>query len=198
MLTKQEAENLMKIKGNIRGEAILTDVEYVRYREGEKGVNLLEERLIELGYPLKFKEIKSLEWYPVWIDIFKILAIKEIFNWTDKDIFEMANFAPKVSFLVKMLMKYFLSVRRSFEESPKYWKQHMDFGELDAHEFNEKEKYMVFWVKEYKTHPIMCIVCAGYFLRMAQFVVKSQKITIKETKCMFKGDPYHEYVIRWI
>lgn len=198
MLTKKEVEKLMKIKGNVRGEGILTDVEYVRFRKGEKGVKLLEEKLKELDYPLKFKEIKSLEWYPVWLDIFKILTIKEIFGWTDKDIFEMANFAPKVSFLVQMLIKYFLSAQRSFEESPKYWRQHYDFGELEAHEFNGKEKYMVFRVKKYKTHPIMCIICAGYFLRMAQFVLKSKEVTIKETKCIFKGDSYHEYIIRWV
>jgi len=31
MLTKQEAEKIMKIKGNVRGEGLLTDLEYVRY-----------------------------------------------------------------------------------------------------------------------------------------------------------------------
>jgi len=198
MLTKKEAENLMKIKGNVRGEGILTDVEYLREREGEKGVKKVEEKLAELGFPLKFKKIQSLEWYPQGLDILKMLVMKEIFNWTDKDIFDMGAFAPRVSFLVRMLIKYFISAQRSFKESPNYWKQHFDFGELEAHEFNEKEKRIVFRVKNYKTHPIMCIILAGYFLQMSKYVLKSQEVTIKETKCAFKGDSYHEYVVSWV
>lgn len=194
---KQEAKKLMKIKGNIRGEGILTDVEYVRYRKGEKGVELVEKKLKELSCPLKFKEIQPMGWYPAGLDVLNILVIKEILNWTDKDIFNMGNFAAKVSFLVRMLMKYFISAKKSFEESPKYWSKNFDFGKLEAYEFNEKKKYMTFRLRDYRTHPIMCIDLAGYFLQMARYVVKSEKITIEETKCLFKGDPYHEYLIKW-
>jgi len=198
MLTKQEAEKIMKIEGNIRGEGILTDVEYAREREGEEGVKKVEKRLAELGYPIKFKEIQSLDWYPQGLDILKILVMKEVFNWTDKDIFEMGTFGPRVSFLVRMLIKYFISAKKSFGESPNYWKQHFDFGELEAHEFNEKKKHIVFRVKNYKTHPVMCIILAGYFLQMSKYVLKSKEVTIKETKCIFKGDPYHEYIVNWV
>jgi len=194
---KQTAKELMNIKGNIRGEGMLTDIEYIRYCKGEKGVKMLEEKLKELGQPINFKKIRPMEWYPVGWDVLKILCLKDIFNWNDKDIFKMANFAPKVSFLVKMLMKYFFSAERSFKESPKYWKQHFDFAELEAYRYNEKEKFMIFRVKNFKTHPIMCVVIAGYFLRMAQFVLRSEKISIKETKCVFKGAPYEEYLISW-
>jgi len=194
---KKELEELKKIKGNIRGEGILTDIEYLRFKGKEGELDKIEKKMNQLGCPIKFAELKSMEWYPAWWDVLKILVLKDVFNWTDKDIFEMSNFAPKVSFLVKMLVKYFISAKKSFSQSPKYWSQHFDFGELEAHEFSEKEKKMVFWVKDYKIHPIMCIVCAGYFLRIAQFVVKSEKVNIKETKCVYKGDPYHEYIIKW-
>lgn len=197
ILTKKEAEKIMKIEGNVRGEGILTDVEYLQKREGEKGVKKVEEKLAELGYPIKFKEIQSLDWYPQGFDVLKMLVMKELFNWTDKDIFKMATFAPQVSFLVRMLIKYFLSAKKSFEQSPNYWKQHFDFGELEAYEFSEKEKRIVFRIKNYKTHPVMCVVLAGYFLQMSKYVLKSKEVTIKETKCMFKGDPYHEYVVNW-
>jgi len=194
---KQIAKELMSIKGNIRGEGILTDIEYIRYRKGEKEIKMLEDKLKELGQPINFDEISPMEWYPVGWDVFKTLCLKEVFNWSDKDIFEMANFAPKVSFLVKMLMKYFLSAERSFKESPKYWKQHFDFAELEPYQYNEKEKFMIFRVKDFKIHPIMCVVVAGYFLRMAQFVLKSKKVSIKETKCVFKGASCDEYLINW-
>jgi len=194
---KKEAEKLKKIKGNIRGEGILTDVEYIRFKRGEKGVKMLEDKLNELGYSIKFKEIKSMEWYPVGIEVLKNLAVMDLFGWKEKDIFDMANFAPKVSFLVKILMKYFVSAKRSFHESPKYWKQQFDFGELEAHEFDAKGKRMVFRLKDYGLHPIMCTIFKGYFLRIAQFVVRSKEIRIKESKCFFRGDPYDEYIISW-
>lgn len=195
---KKEAENLMKIRGNVRGEGILTDIEYVREKRGEQGVKKIEEKLAELGYLINFKEIESLGWYPQKLDVLKILVIKEIFNWSDKDIFEMASFGPQISFLVRMLIKYFLSAKKSFKRSPNYWRQHYDTGELEAYEFNEKEKYIIFRLKDYKTHPIMCVIFAGYFLQMSRYVLKSRNIKIKETKCMFKGDPYHEYVVSWV
>ncbi|KPJ54724.1 hypothetical protein AMJ47_03775 [Parcubacteria bacterium DG_72] len=194
---KKEAQNLKKAKGNVRGEGILTDVEYVRLKKGEKGVMLVEKKMNELGCSIKFSEIKSMEWYPVWWDVLKILVIMDLFSWNEKDIFEMANFSPKISFLVKVLVKYFITIKKSFEQSPKYWRQHFDFGELEAYEFSEKEKKMVFRVKNYNIHPVMCTVFAGYFLRIAQFVVKSKKVDIEETKCVYKKDSYHEYVIRW-
>ena len=140
-MTKEEADELLKIPGNVKGEGFLTSFEYVRYKKGEEGV--------------------------------------------------------KTSFFLRIMMRYFLSVSMPFRESPRYWKKNYDFGELEASEFNEKEKYVVLQVKNFKFHPVMCIFFAGYFLQTAKFVIKSEKITIEETKCMFKGDPYHEYIIRW-
>lgn len=197
MNLKKEAQVLKKIKGNMRGEGLLSDLEYVRLKKGEKGVRALEEKINELGCPAKFSEMKSMEWYPAWWDILKTLASMDLFGWNEKDIFEMANFAPKVSFLVKILVKYFVSTKKSFEQSPKYWRQQFDFGDLEACEFSEKEKKMVFRIKNYETHPIMCTIFSGYFLRISQFVVKSPKVDIEETCCIYRGDPYHEYTIKW-
>jgi len=194
---KKEIKKLKKVKGKIRGEGILTNLEYIRYRKGEEGIKAVTKRLKELGEEIDFKSIRPMEWYPVYLDTLMDLAIMDALSWTEKDIFEMGNFAPKVSFLMRMMMKYFVSAKMSFTESPKYWNKNFDIGKLEAHEFNVKEKYMIFRVKNFKVHPITCVNHAGYFLRMAQFVLKSEKITIEETKCIFKGDPFHEYTIRW-
>lgn len=197
MTLKEESAKLMEIKGNVRGEVLRVNVAYIKFREGEEGLVLVEEKLKELGFPLKLKGFKSLKWYPESLSVLIILIAKEIFNWKDKDIFEMGNSAPKSSFIVQLLMRNFLSSRKSFEESPKYWKAHFDFGELETYEFNEEEKYFTILIKGYKFHPIMCIYYSGYFLRIAQLFIKSEKITVEETKCVFKGDPYHEYIIKW-
>jgi hypothetical protein len=194
---KEEAEKLMEIKGNVRGECLRVLATYIRYKKGEDGLNRVEERMRELGYPLSFKGIRPLRWYPEALEVLGFLVTQEVFNWKDADIFDMGNSAPKYSFILKILMKYFLSPKKTFEESPKYWRKHFNFGTLEAVEFNEKEKYLVVRVIGYKFHPIVCVFHSGYFLRIAQFVIKSEKITIEERKCVHKGDPYHEYIIKW-
>jgi len=197
MNLKEEMAQLIQIKGNVRGDVLRANAAYIKYREGEEGLILIEEKLEELGYPLKFKGFKSLKWYPESLSVLIILIAKDIFNWKNSDIFEMGNFAPKYSFIVQLLMRHFLSPRKCFEESPKYWKAHFDFGELETVEFNEKEKYLIVRVKGYQFHPLICIYHSGYFLRIAQFVIQSQKITIDEVKCIYKGDSCHEYLIKW-
>jgi len=197
MLTKQEADNLMKIKGNVRGAVFYTHAVYIHYREGEKGIKTVEGKMGELGYPVKFGEIQHLGWYPESLSALTIIVAKEVFNWTEKDLFNMGNSAPKYSFIVRLLMKYFLSPRRTFAECPEYWQKHFDFGSLEPREFNEKERYVILRINGYKFHPFLCVYHAGYMLRIGQYVLNSKKIAIKEIKCMFGGDPYHEYMIRW-
>jgi len=194
-LLKKEADRLMKIKGNARGATFRTHEVYIRNREGEKGVKEVEAKLKELGYPFKFKEIDTMGWYPEGLSTLIVLVSKELFHWKESDIFDMGNSAPKYSFIVRFLIKYFLSLKKSFEQAPEYWKKHLDFGRLENVEFNEKEKYLIVRAVGYKFHPIMCIYHKGYFLRIAQHVLP--KATIEETKCIYKGDPYDEYVISW-
>lgn len=196
-IDKEEIEKLMGVPGNVKGVVFQTHEIYIRYREGKEGVKKLEERLRESGHPLKFKEIRPLEWYPEALSVLVILVAKEVFKWKDSDIFDMGSSAPKYSLIIRMLMRTLLSIKKVFEESPKYWKKHYDFGVFESFEINEKGKYVILRLKEYKLHPIVCIYFCGYFHRIAQYVIKSKKITNEETKCAHRGGPYHEFLIKW-
>jgi len=198
MIQKIEIESLMQIKGNVRGGVIQANVVFIRGKTGEEGLRAIENKMAEFGYPFEFNKIKIGEWYPEALSVSIILVAKDLFNWTEKDIFEMGNYAPKYSFISKIVMRYFLSLEKIIKEIPNYWKSHFDFGELESYKFNEKEKYLILHEKGYKFHPLLCIYHSGYFLRIAQFAIKSKEITTEETKCMFKGDPYHEYIIKWV
>jgi len=195
-ITLQEINKLKSFPGRVRGQVFLTDIGYIREKKGEEGVKLLKNKIKEWGVPLDYDKVKPLDWYPVGFRAISLLAIKEIFGWGEKEIFELGNNAPKFSFIVKLLMKYFLSPKKSFLECPRYWTRHYDIGTLEAYEFNEKKKYLLLRLKDFKVHPIFCPLFRGYFLRIAQYVLRSEKVTIKETKCMFKGDPYHEFLIK--
>jgi predicted hydrocarbon binding protein len=194
---KEEVDRLVSLKGNTTGEVFKTHAIYIKYREGEEGVRAVEKKMAELGYPIKFKEFVPLAWYSEGKSIAVVLVAKEIFNWTDEDIFEMGNSAPKYSFIVKLFAQHFLSPEKILSEAQKYWQKHFDFGDVKVIEFNKEEKRIIVRVIGYKTHPIACKFHAGYLLRMGQFVLKSDNIKVEETKCVYRGDPYHEYSLTW-
>ena len=196
---KKEMEILWKFtKGKVRAETIKNHFQCIETMEGKEGVEKVKEKLKELGHPINNPEQYSpLEMVPTALADSVVLVSKYVFRWTKKEIFEMGNSAPKFSFIVRLLMKTFLSLRKVFEESPKYWREHFTEGRIEAVEYNEKEKYLRLRLYHW-CHPVMCVFYAGYFLRIGQYVIKNAKeLTIKETKCMNKGDPYHEFLIRW-
>lgn len=196
-MSKDEIKKIIELPGNVRGQALLTDFEYVKNKEGEKGIILLEEKIKEWSAPINYKNIKVTGWYPIGLRVVSLLAIKEAFGYKEEDIFKIGDSAPKYSFIVKMLMKYFLSIQKTFEEASNYWKRHYSIGELEAVEYNEREKYFILRLKDFKVHPILCSYYAGYFLRIGKYVQQSKKHAIRETKCVHKENSFCEYVISW-
>lgn len=195
-IKKQEIEEIMRMPGEVRGAVFQTTASYIKEKKGEEGIKALEREMENLGHPLNFSKIRAMDWYPTGLRVLSFIAVKRAFNWGDKELIEMGNNAPKYSFIVKLLLKYFLSFRKIFEESPKYWDEHYSVGKLEAHEFNEDKKYCVIRIHNFRGHPLFCIFWLGYFKRIAQFGGR-KNVKIKETKCVFRGDPYHEYLIKW-
>lgn len=194
----QEAAKLMNIQGNVRGEVLIGNLRYLKIKEGEKGMVLLGDRLKELGFPLRLHSFKSLKWYPEFFSVLIMLAIKEIFKWQDKDIFDMGNAVPKSSFVVQVLIKHFSSRKLIFNEYPNYWRAHFDFGSLEIIDFNDEKRYFVFRIRGYKFHSVACLYYAGYFLRIAQFGIIGGKAEVEEIRCAQKDNiDYHEYKIKW-
>ncbi len=191
---KKEADKLMKFKGNTRGSEILSLARYVKAKYGKEGLEKLEKKMEEIGYPLHFNEIKPARWYPEAQNNLAMITAKEIFGW--KDLFELGYNCPTFSFGVRVFMKL-ASAEKVFQESAKTWKKFVDVGTLEPYKFNEKEKYIILRFKDYRFHPLMCPWYAGFFLKIGEYVIKGEKLTIEETKCIHKGDPYHEYVIKW-
>ena len=198
-ITKEEIQKLMKIKGEARGVVFKTDAEYILSEKGEEGLKKLEEELERLGHPLKYREIKTMDFYPVGLRVLSLLAIKKVFNFDDEKIKDMGLVATKKSLIIKLFIRYFLSVQRVvFKEAPRMWRKHWSIGELIPLELDEEKKRTIFRVKNFDLHPLYCSVyLRGYFSGILQMLVKSPKITCQETKCSFRGDEYHEYLIKW-
>lgn len=197
MLTKDEVENLMKKRGQVRGVVFNTDSEYILREKSEEGLKKVEQKTKEWGYPIDYKNVRNMEWYPVGLRALSLLAAKEVFDWSDEKIKDMGHSAPAYSFIVKLLMKYLLTLKQTYEKSPGYWTKHYTVGELKVPEYNEEEKYCVLQLRDFKIHPILCSYYLGYYRKIAELGARQEITGIEETKCSFKGAPYHEYVIRW-
>jgi len=194
---KEEVDRMIKIPGNTRAAILKAHADYIRLREGEEGVKKVEELMKEFGHPINFAKINIYDWHPDGLPCGVTLVAKEIFGWKDEDIFEMGKITAGQSLLLKLILRYFISPRKTFKEAHRLWDKYYDFGKLELTEFNEKAKYIILRVTRPKFHPLVCVYFRGYITRICQFVFGSSNIKVEETKCQFKGDPYHEYVIRW-
>ncbi|MBZ9572358.1 hypothetical protein KJA15_03445 [Patescibacteria group bacterium] len=198
ILTEEIAKKLMEIKGETRGVVFEIDREYILKEEGEEGLKKLEDELERLGYPIKYKEMKAMGFHPIGLRAISLLAIKKVFNFDDEKIKELGTFGSKVSFILKLFIRYFLSAQRVFfEEAPKIWKKHYAIGELVPVELSEEKKYAILRLENFNLHPIFCCFLGGYFCGVVQMLVRSSQITFEETKCTFRGDEYHEYLLKW-
>jgi len=194
--TKELAQKLMKIKGETRGVTLKSDREVILRKKGKEGLSKLETMMAELGFPIKYEEIRTMDFYPIGLDVLSVLTIKEVFNLDEKQLEELGATAVKFSLFLKIWMRYFFSIRLLAKEAPKMWRRHYTVGELEVSETNEKEKYAVLKLKNFALHPAYCVTLRGYFSKILQIAVKSPVIC-EEIKCTFKGDEYHEYLIKW-
>jgi hypothetical protein len=197
-LTKEVAKKLMEIKGEVRGVTLESDRNYILKEKGEEGLKKLEEELEKLGYPIKYKEIKTMTFYPVGLRVLSLLAIKKVFDFDDKKIEEIGLFGSKVSLIPRLFIKYVFSFPKIFfQQGPKIWREHWTVGELIPVELNEEKKYAILDLKNFDLHPVYCSYLKGYLSGLFQRMVKSPKIACEETKCTFRGDKYHEFLLKW-
>jgi hypothetical protein len=196
MLTKERIEQLMDVAGEARGVALKDDLDFVLEEKGEQGLKKVEARMKELGYPLEYREIRSMDFYPMGLANLLLLVIQEVFNFNEDDLERWGGAIVKFSIFTKIFLKYFGSLKLIAREAPKIWKKHYTIGELEMPEFSEKERRVILRIKNFKVHPIHCAILKGMFSKITQMVVKSPA-SCKETKCMFKGDNFHELLLTW-
>ena len=123
-------------------------------------------------------------------------ALPIFFKWKEKDIISFGENMAKLSFIVKFFFKYFLSKKAAWEKASEYWKKHYTTGELVPIEFNQEKKYATVRVYQAKIHPIYCIFYLGFFHQIGVYTF-GKNVICQETKCMYKGDPYHEFLFKW-
>ena len=195
-VTKDEIKKLMEIPGKGKGVTLRCVVDYVREKKGDGAVKLLEKEMKDLGCPLEFANVKNLDWYPVGSRVVAFVVAKKVFNWGDEDIKDLGRAAVKFSFMVKLIMNYFISPRAVFFLAPKHWRKHYNIGTIETADWRKKEKIGILHMKDFEVHPTFCTFLCGYFEGMGR-LSGATNATCEETKCIHKSDSYHEFIIRW-
>jgi hypothetical protein len=195
MISNAQVDELMKLDGKVRGAVFETDAEYVRNRCGNEGMERVLTALSELGYPVSYEKIRSMEWLPLGLRAVSLIVIKDTFKWKDEDIKDMGDAAPKYSFIVKLLMKFFVSPRVAFNHAPEYWVKHYDIGRLEAVDLDESTGNAVIHLYDFNVHRLYCRYLEGYFQRLFKFMYPNSRVKIREGKCMCKHDTFHEFLV---
>lgn len=195
----KEVEKLKKLPGQERGTDIKFLVKYIKLKEGEEGFGKVKKELAKLDYRLPdIGKIDDMEWIPSSIPTILMVASAKVFNWREKDLVELGKSALSHQFLLRRLfMKYFLSPEKTFQKAALIWPKQYSQGRVKIVDYDKEKRKIVVRIINFKKHPVTCLALQGIFTKMIEMVTGSKKISAKETKCVFRGDPYHEYVFQW-
>ena len=196
IISKEEANELMSLKGEVKGTGIKTHGEFILKEEGEEGLKRLEGTMANLGYPIEFKKVRATALYPFGVEAITLVAIKRLFNYDDKKFQEMGRFHAKTSLIIRLFMKYFISLERMAKEGQKLWRRYFTIGELEVVEVDERGRHLAFRVENFKFHPLHCQILMGSLSIIIQRII-GEPVTCEEIKCLHRGDEYHEFLMKW-
>ncbi|MBD3207947.1 MAG: hypothetical protein GF370_00650 [Candidatus Nealsonbacteria bacterium] len=197
IITKEKAKELIeKSPMETRGFNVKHDGEYILKEKGNEGLAELEKVWEEIGYPIKYKEIKDMDFIPGGMRAVSLLAIKKAFQADDEEIRNVCYFHPRTSLIVRLSSRYIYSLPSVMKKAQNMWKTYWTEGELEFAEHNKEEKYIIMRIKDFNLHPLFCRCMEGYFASIAKLVLK-EKTRCRETKCGHQGDDYHEFLIEW-
>ncbi len=199
MITKEEIQKISQKNGDARGVVFQTDADYIMGREGKDGLKKLEGQLKDWGIGLNYQEVAPMSWIPVAWRAIHLLAIKEVFAWSDDDIRKMGENAPRVSIVVKLFFKLFPDIGKFAAQIPHYWAKHYTVGSLEVVKLDKENKEMILHLKDFAFHPILCKYLEGYFETATKLTrSKDSVVTTKELQCSFRDNiPYQVYQIKW-
>ncbi len=187
---------MSEIKGDTRGISMKGDFAYILHKKGKEGLKKVEEEMAKLGYPVTYNNLKEIGFYPMKVEAMTFLVMKKLFGFDREEFVKMGEFNSKVSLIVRLFMKYFVSLELIAREAPRFWRKYYSVGDLKVVEINKKERYIIIRVENFRHHPLHCATVEGYIISLIKMVL-GKEVSSEETKCVHRGDEYHEFVVRW-
>jgi len=201
-ISREELERIKKIRGEIRGVILKTDISFITRKSGKGSLEKIESRMKQLGYPFKYSEIKLLKFYPIRLRVISLLVMKEVLGFSDEQIREMGAQVPKDFFVLRLsmsLLGFAKDPKKLYENAPGVWKKFITIGEFIVPKFEEKagRGRVIDRIKDFKIHPILCTYLLGILAHFHEIARRVERVDVQELKCPFKGDEYHEFLMRW-
>ena len=137
-LTKKLCDELKQAKGEICGAVLSTDMRYILSHGTTSDLQMIEGRLKALGCQFRYGNIKNTDWYSLGLRLASFLLVIQHFNLDDKGIKQMGMYAPNVSPMLKLYIKYFGNINIFTKNMSAYWKKHYTVGKLELVEMNKK------------------------------------------------------------
>lgn len=197
IIPDEEVKKIKEIKGEAIGASLKEDLQFILKKEGPEGLKKVEEEMKKLGYSLKLAEIKNFQWYPFFYNFLILVAAKYIFNWNDGDFRENGRFSAKISVILRIMLKYFISPKRSFDNIGAYWRKYYTVGEVKTEEFDEEGRTAVIVFSDFVGHPVFCRILEGYVTQIFSYILPTESLNIEETECPFKGGKVHKIKLKW-
>ncbi len=196
IISEEELNKLMGINGEFRGISFKGELDFILNDQGKEGLEKIEKLTADLGYPIKYKEIKTMDFYPLGLEGIMFLGARRILGYDDKKFQEMGKFESKMSILIRLFLKYFYSVEKLIEKVSDMWGKSCTVGELKIIEYNQEKRVIILRLEKFELVPAHCQGLIGYFSGVVQMVV-GKAVVCEETKCTFRGDEYHEFLLKW-
>lgn len=157
----------------------------------------LEKTMSQLvGYPFKYKSLSAMTFYPLYLGALNLVIVQRIFNYHDDKFEEIGRVSSRLPLAIRLYMKYLTSMENLIKQAPKMWKMYFSVGELKVIESDTDRGRTVLRVENFKAHPLHCQILRGYFPSLAEMMIK-ERVECRETKCIYRGDEYHEFVLQW-
>jgi len=197
ILNKEIAEKLAKVEGKLRGMSFKSEAKYITSKEGEVGLKKVEEKLAEVGCPLKYSKIIALGYYPLGWRSTALLAIRDSFGWGDEEMRKLGAFVAHDSIIIRIYSSFFHSLESLVGVASRIYNEYFTIGELNIPDYSEEKKYMIVEMKDLDLHPIFCCLFEGYLAAIIKMVINPKKIRCREVKGASESHKRHQFKVTW-
>ena len=194
-ISKKELDEILDYGGQVRGVVLCTDAEYVRRNHGVESLLRVEEEARRMGYPINYRKIRAMHWYPVGLRVVSLVAIQKALNLNPDKLREMGRKAPKYSIITKLMLRYFANLDILVSRLQSYWNKNYSVGSLTG---KLQDKTLLICVKDCRIPKPLFPYLEGYFLAAIGMIIGNQKQTrMEEGRWMHKNGTCYEFAIKW-
>ena len=193
---KEDFNWVMKLKEEARGIGLKIGTTFILKEEGEEGLKKLEDTMLKLGYPIRYKEIKPMSFYPLKLLYLTFIVSQKIFNYDSKKFQEVGKYESKFPLFMRLYMKYFVSLEKLEKTASRIWRNHYMSGSFKVIETNEEKRYIIARIEDFPLHPYHFQFLLGFFPSMLKTII-GKEATCEGKECPGSEGKCHEFVMRW-